>query len=62
LYGLSQAKLSGVQIVCLVRDATKAKQISKAYPDVEIVEAGLDDLDILEREAEASHVVLSELT
>jgi hypothetical protein len=59
LHAIAHSKRGASCVACLVRDASKAQLVQKAYPDVEIVNASLDDIDVLEREAEKSDVVLS---
>ncbi|KAJ4356107.1 uncharacterized protein N0V89_004135 [Didymosphaeria variabile] len=44
-------------ISCLVRDHEKAKQLSKIYPDVRIVEGDLDDVQLVEKEAREADIV-----
>lgn len=59
LHHIKHSTLTGLQVACLVRDADKAKKLKSAYPDVDIVQGGLDDGDTIEREARAADVVLS---
>ena len=61
LYRLQQSSVVKSQLTCLVRDASKAKQLSATYPDVEIIQGGLDDSDLVEQEAKKADVVLSPL-
>lgn len=50
------------QVRALVRDTAKGEAIKKAFSQVEVVHGGLDDAEIIAREAEAADVVLSRLT
>ncbi|KAL8851724.1 MAG: hypothetical protein Q9221_003334 [Calogaya cf. arnoldii] len=59
LYRLQQSNLSKSHISCLVRDAHKAKELSKSYPSVDIIQGDLDDSDLLEKEAKQADVVLN---
>jgi hypothetical protein len=45
----------------LVRDATKGAAITKEYSQVQIVNGGLDDTDIIAQEAKDADVVLRKL-
>ena len=59
LYRLQQSSLAKSQLACLIRDTSKAKHVLATYPNVEIVQGGLDDVDLVEQEARKADVVLS---
>lgn len=42
----------------LLRDASKATTVSKAYPDVRVVQGDLDSADLIEEEARRADVVV----
>ena len=57
LYTFSHAK-SESEISALVRTQEKADIVTKAYPSVRIVLGGLDDSELLEKEAARADIVL----
>lgn len=59
IYRLQQSSLAKSHISCLVRDVSKAKQLSGTYPNVELVQGGLGDSKLVEKEARKADVVLS---
>ena len=59
LYRLHQSSLAKSQLACLVRDLSRARQLSITYPGVEIIQGSLDDSELLEQEARKADVVLS---
>ena len=59
LYRLQQSTLAKSQLACLIRDKSKAKHVSASYPNVDIVQGSLDDVDLVEQEARKADVVLS---
>lgn len=58
LYTLDHSNLNSLQIVCLVRDETKAVKVQAEYPNVRTVVGDLDDVTLVKREAEAADIVL----
>ena len=42
----------------MVRDATKAQQVAKAYPEVRVVQGDLDDTHLIEQESKDADIVL----
>lgn len=58
LYRLFTHGAPPYSISCLVRDHEKAKQLSKIYPDVRIVEGDLDDVQLVEKEAREADIVV----
>ena len=59
LHRLQQSSLAKSHLVCLVRDASKARKLSETYPGIEIVQGSLDDEKLVEQEARKADVVLS---
>ena len=59
LYRLQRSSLAKSHLACLVRDVSKARKLSGAYPDIEIVQGSLDDSKLVEQEARKADVVLS---
>lgn len=47
-----------IRIRCLVRDAQKGAAITKAFPNVDVVQGDLDDAALIEREAHGAGVVV----
>lgn len=45
----------------LVRDTAKGEAIKKSFGQVQVVEGGLDDVDLVAKEAKDADVVLREL-
>ncbi|KAF2654815.1 NAD(P)-binding protein [Lophiostoma macrostomum CBS 122681] len=58
LHRLSASKGPKLSVSCLVRDATKAQDVAKAYPSVRIVQGDLDDTHLIETEARNSDIVI----
>jgi hypothetical protein len=61
VYALTELNISNLSLSCLVRDASKAKAVQDVFPDIGIVQGSLDDLDLIQSQAEAADVVLREL-
>lgn len=59
LHRLQRSSLAKSHLACLVRDASKANILSETYPDINIVQGGLDDSELVEQEARKADVVLS---
>jgi N-acetyl-gamma-glutamylphosphate reductase len=59
LYHLAQTH-SNLDLSLLVRSESKAKAVQEKYPDARIVIGGLDDADIIRREAAWADIVLRE--
>jgi hypothetical protein len=47
-----------VQIVALVRDQAKVKQLEELYPNIKTILGDLDNTELVQAEAEASDIVL----
>lgn len=47
------------EIACLVRSSDKGAQIASQYPSVKLVYGSLDDVELLEGEAQKADIVLS---
>ena len=58
-YRLQHSSLAKLQVSCLVRDPVKAKQLSSAYSNINIVQGDLGDSELMEKEARKADVVLS---
>lgn len=49
------------RVRALVRDKAKSEVIKKSFGQVQVVEGGLDDVDLVAKEAKDADVVLREL-
>ncbi|KZP27414.1 nucleoside-diphosphate-sugar epimerase [Athelia psychrophila] len=59
LHGLTQAfKADRVEITALVRNEEKAAKITAAHPDVKIAIGDFDSVDVIEKAAEESNIVI----
>lgn len=58
LYAIIQAH-PDYEVACLVRNSDKGAQIASQYPNVRLVYGSLDDVELLEGEAQKADIVLS---
>lgn len=58
LYAIIQAH-PDYEVTCLVRNSDKGAQIASQYPNVKLVYGSLDDVELLEGEAQKADIVLS---
>jgi hypothetical protein len=58
LYQLSQSK-EDYEICCLVREK-KVDVVKVAYPNIRVVQGGLDDVALIEEESRKADVVIRE--
>ncbi|KAH7355820.1 NAD dependent epimerase/dehydratase family protein [Pyrenochaeta sp. MPI-SDFR-AT-0127] len=58
LYTLDNSNLGTLQITCLVRDEKKALEVQAVHPNIKTVLGDLDDVALVQREAEAADIVL----
>ncbi|KAF3006672.1 hypothetical protein E8E13_008546 [Curvularia kusanoi] len=59
LHTLKQANHPGLHVTSLVRDASKAQQVQRAYPKVNTILGDLDDTDLIREQSKAADVVLN---
>ena len=59
LYAIAKAHPE-YEITALVRNSDKGAKVAQEYPKVRLVYGGLDDAELLEKEAAAADIVCSE--